>query len=89
MTTIDEDVVSKGRGGMDLAWVLLIQIRSLALILGSPVSGSFLLFFCSPYSMHFLLLILHCFSLFLSFSLSFFHKATRTSPFWRGVHVIG
>ena len=57
---------------MDLAWVLLIQIRSLAFILGSPVSGSFSLFFCSPYSMHFLLLILHCFSLCsLFFSLSF------------------
>jgi hypothetical protein len=66
---------------MDLAWVLLIQIRSLAFILGSPVFGFFSLFFCSPYSTHFLLLILYCFPLFFFvFSVFSFHETTRTLP---------
>ena len=80
-------------GGINLAWVLFIQIRSLAFILGSSVSGSFSLFFSgSSYSTRFfLLLISHCFSLFLFvflFPFSFL-EVTRTSPFWREVHVIG
>ena len=40
MMTVNEDIISKGRGGMDLAWVLLIW--SFVLFLGSPL---FLFFF--------------------------------------------
>jgi len=88
MTTVDKDVVSKGRGGMDLAWVRLIRIRSLFLFSCSPVLWFFLIvfllailymFFCST-------LFLHCFALFFSlcFILFSFCEATRTSPFGGG-----
>jgi len=64
---------------MDLARVLLVQIRSLAFILGSPVSfWFFLIVFLLTILYAFLLLILHCFSLFsLSFSLSFLFMRGR------------
>jgi hypothetical protein len=85
MTTIDEDVVSKGRGGMDLGWVSLIRISPW---LSFCVLLLFLFFHLLLYS--FFTLLAHFLCLFLCFVLFFFlFEATRTSPFWRGVHVIG
>jgi hypothetical protein len=73
MMTVDEDVVSKGRGGMDLAWVLLIRIRSLFLFSCSPVLWSFhiVFFFFAHHTLHVFCatLFLHCFALFFSLCL--------------------
>jgi len=92
MTTVDEDVVSKGRGGMDLAWVLLIWIRSLFLFSCSPVLWFFLIVFCSPYSTCFFVLLFFCIvllSFFFVFHSLFFLRGDEDVAIWRGVHVIG
>ena len=91
MMTIDEDIVSKGRGGMDLAWDLLIQISSLFLFSCFPVLWFFLIVLCSYTLLVFFVLLffaLFCF-LFSVFHSLFFLRGDEDVAIWRGVHVIG
>jgi hypothetical protein len=85
---------------MDLAWVLLIWIRSLVLFSCFLALWFFLIVFLLPTLHAFLcysffcivsLFFLHCFSLFFFFVFHsfFFLRGNEDVAIWRGVHVIG
>jgi len=76
---------------MDLAWVLLIWIRSLFLFLCSPVLWFFLIvFLLAILYMFFCATLFFCIVLFSFFlCVSFFLRGDEDVAIWRGVHVIG
>ena len=86
--TMTRMLVLEERGGMDLAWVLLIWIRSLVLFL---CLWFFLIVFLLPTLHAFLCYSFFCIvflSFFLVFHSFFFLQGNKDITIWRGVHVI-